>query len=144
MSQRKIILTGQAAIADIGIPRCTHCNREATLTNGETIYPHRPDLHHKFFWLCACGAYVGCHPYTSKALGTPADKALRMARNRAHELFDKLWLPRQDRREARAEAYEWLREQMGMTPDQCHFGMMTPEQCEKAIVAVKVRMRRFK
>ncbi len=147
MSHRKIILTGKSALPDPGPPNCTHCGLEATLTDGSTIYPHRPDLHHKFFWLCPCSAYVGCHPNTSKALGTPANRELRQARNRAHELFDKLWKYREghkERKQAREEAYAWMREQMGMTRDECHFAMMTTEQCEKAILAVKVRMERFK
>lgn len=144
---RPIRLIGQAAAANIGIPKCSHCNREAILTDGQVIYPHREDLWHKFFWKCPsrdCGAYVGCHPNTSKALGTPANEQLRKARSRAHASFDPLWKDNGNDRARRVEEYEWLMDQMGLDRDSCHIGMMTIEQCERVVLAVKVRMARPK
>lgn len=42
--------------------KCPYCERHAELVGGEVIYPHRPDLGSKKFWLCTpCNAYVGCH-----------------------------------------------------------------------------------
>lgn len=31
---------------------CDYCDKPAELVTGAEVYPHRPDLHHKKFWLC--------------------------------------------------------------------------------------------
>lgn len=51
---------------------CVQCqqNVDAELKTGDIIYPHRPDLANKNFYLCPhCKNYVGCHPNTTKPLG---------------------------------------------------------------------------
>src|SRR5258707_499472 len=75
----------------ISTPTCQHCGAEAKLVSGLAVYPHRPDLCHKKFWLCGCGAFVGCHPGTSRPLGAPSNAALRRAKTAAHYNLDPLW-----------------------------------------------------
>lgn len=108
---------------------CLECGASAALVSGADIYPHRPDLHHKPFWRCGCGAYVGCHPGTRVALGTPCGPATRAARNAAHAAFDPLWRRKIERdgmqkHEARGAAYKWLAEQLSIPADDCHIALM--------------------
>lgn len=71
---------------------CT-CGTPAALATGADVYPHRADLHSKRFWVCpSCpDSYVGCHPGTTEALGTPANAETRRARGLAHQHFDRIW-----------------------------------------------------
>lgn len=131
-------------------PDCPTCRVPPRLTNGAEIYSHRRDLHGKPFWRCdACKGYVGCHPGTTKALGTPADGPLRRARSLLHEeRMDPIWKtahmspcyqhPMDEKRRkaiqgaARGRIYAWLQAKMGLTAEQCHTGMFTIEQCRQA------------
>lgn len=123
----------QAKRAALGRARppviCQDCGKPAGLTTGAVIYPHRPDLAHKPIWRCLCGAYVGCHPGTEVALGTPGGPETRKAREAAHAAFDPLWRRKIERdgvpkHEARGAGYRWLAEQLGIHPDDCHIGVM--------------------
>lgn len=65
--------------------KCNYCNQQARFVDGSVIYPHLPELHHKRFYLCEkCDVYCGCHPNSTRALGTLADKSLRVLRKNAH------------------------------------------------------------
>jgi hypothetical protein len=114
---------------------CPYCNNEAWLVGGNVIYPHRPDLFNKRFWLCApCNAYVGCHPGTEKPLGRLANSELRQAKQKAHIAFDALWkrttpLGTFDRK----GAYTWLARQLGIPRADCHIGQMDVEQCQRVV-----------
>lgn len=108
---------------------CGECGKPAGLVTGETVYPHRPDLHALPFWrCCACQAYVGCHDGTFKPKGTPCGPETRGARIAAHAAFDPLWRRKMakdglNQGHARALAYRWLSEQLGTEPDKTHIGM---------------------
>lgn len=121
-------------------PECGECGQSAVLVGGDVIYPRRPDLAHKKFWLCvADDAYVGCHEGTIVPLGRPAGRATREARKRAHDAFDPLWKKPDRRTEApmsRHRAYEMLALQLGLTRDTCHIGMMDVEMCKRVVEAV--------
>lgn len=116
---------------------CSECGSIPNLVDGSTIYPHRPDLGSSKFYLCECGAYVGCHKGTSNALGSPAGYELRKARSRCHELFDPLWKRKQakgfSKFEARSAAYRWLAGEMSIELDSCHFSQFNLEQCNAAL-----------
>lgn len=77
---------------------CCQCQKDvpARLTNGEEIYPHRPDLFHLPFWKCdTCKNYVGCHHKTTKPtnpLGNIPNLDMRYARQKIHEILDPLFL----------------------------------------------------
>lgn len=114
----------RAAITNID-PICVECGKLADLVTGAEVYPHRPDLHHKPFWRCTCGAYVGCHPDTDIPLGYPAGPITRRARSDAHAAFDPLWEAKQRRDKvskgkAREAGYSWLAEQLGIRRQDCH------------------------
>lgn len=110
---------------------CPYCNRSAQCVSGDVIYPHRPDLAHKWFWQCKpCGAYCGCHGMTQKPLGTLADAALRKARSMAHDAFDPIWkLGQRKRLFTRTQAYAWLAGKLGVDQEHCHIGMFDLRQC---------------
>lgn len=114
---------------------CPYCGEDAYRVPGTEIYPHRPDLADKHFWLCSpCNAYVGCHRNSDKPLGRLANQELRRWKRRAHEAFDPLW---KYERMSRAEAYRKLAEAMKITPDICHIGMFDVEQCQDVVFLVK-------
>lgn len=100
---------------------CPYCKKAAVLTDGERIYPHRPDLHDKQFYACfGCKAWVGCHAVEfeffaptridgewewdwhedehadvrepPRPFGSLANAELRALRSRVHSLLDPLWL----------------------------------------------------
>ncbi len=118
-------------------PRCIECGRKAALESGDAVYPHRPDLFRQWFWVCVCGARVGCHKGTKSALGNPCGPETAKARGLAHAAFDPLWrrkvelgFPKGPSRDA---AYVWLCGEMAptfadMTRATCHISMMTREQ----------------
>lgn len=108
---------------------CPYCGYPAELTTGGTIYKHRRDLHHKIFFICRpCDAYVGCHPNSSVALGSPANAELRAARVAAHGAFDNMW---KSGGMTRSAAYEWLRDEFNLTSEECHIGLFDLELCRR-------------
>ena len=127
-------------------PTCPYCQRPSLLVTGKTIYPHRPDLVAKRFWQCApCDAYVGCHPPAGRngkggqgdgtmPLGRLANAELRKAKRRAHDAFDPLW---KARHMSRQSAYKWLAEKLGISPANCHIGMMDVDGCNAVVAAVE-------
>jgi ssDNA-binding Zn-finger/Zn-ribbon topoisomerase 1 len=82
----------------------------------------------------ACDATHGAHP-DGTPLGVPANKETKQARMAAHAAFDQLWhrATRAGRKSARSKAYAWLREQLGLTKDQCHIGRFDKAMCQKVI-----------
>lgn len=141
--------------APLTSPTCKSCEsaEKVRLTDGREIYPHRPDLHEKPIWKCdGCGGYVGCHPNTKRALGTPANADLRRARMKLHnERIDPLWAHADKcglyqpengsarwkiRRSARSRVYAFLADKLGMSIESCHVGMFDLETCRRAWTAL--------
>ncbi|GAB1376843.1 hypothetical protein MASR1M48_16950 [Lactococcus petauri] len=94
----------------------------------------------------SCVEYPNCRGIhsahkTGDPMGKPADKETRIARMEAHRKFDSIW---KYSKMSRTEAYEWMQEQMGMTKDEAHIGNFDKDQCEKLIVLVKEREKKFK
>jgi hypothetical protein len=112
-------------------PTCIECSKEARLVGGKEIYPSRPDLYERRFYLCVCGAYCGTHKGTDKPLGFPCGPQTRAVRSRAHEVFDPLWKGR-NAPMTRNEAYRWLAGAMGLSRDDCHIGMMDAKTAQRA------------
>jgi ribosomal protein L37AE/L43A len=105
--------------------------------------PPKLDQHTRsgdFVWRCSggCDTSVGCHPESSIPLGTMADKTTRVARERAHELFDKLW---RSGAMTRKQAYDALGLSMGLTEDEAHIGMFSAAQCEEACAFARLKLR---
>lgn len=123
---------------------CPYCDRQARLVTGNTIYPHRPDLFAKKFYLCSpCDAWVGCHPAQnakgggmgdgSTPMGRLANAELRKAKQAAHAAFDPLW---KSGLMSRASAYKRLADTMRISRNNCHIGMFDVEQCNAVVLAV--------
>lgn len=129
-------------------PICPACTRAARLSSGSEIYPHRADLAGVPVWICdGCGARVGCHPGTTKPLGTPANEQLRKARILLHErMIDPLWREGADafyqegdsaakrrlRQVARARVYAFLAHRLGIKRKDCHTGLFDLDTCRRA------------
>ena len=135
-------------------PDCPYCGEATGLVSGKSVYPHKRELHGKFFFRCGpCDAYVGCHPGTKRALGTPANKELRRARMILHnERLDPIWLHAETcgaydpedgraismiRNRARHRVYAWLAEQLGISRDECHTAQFDLDRCRAAWIALK-------
>lgn len=124
---------------------CPYCNNEVELVSGDAIYPHRPDLHHKRFWLCRpCDAYVGCHEDTERPLGRLANSELRQAKQDAHVAFDALWKRTSPAGSFdRNGAYQWLADQLGIPRADCHIGMMDVDRCRLVLALCNFHERRI-
>lgn len=111
-------------------PICPYCKQVSDVVTGEVIYPHRPDLRSKTFYICPkCMAYVGCHPGTGRPLGSLANEETRTARARVHALFDPIW---KSGAMSRKKAYKMLADALDVKKVDCHIGLMSKEVCEKA------------
>ena len=121
----------------VDLKRCQHCGCEASLVSGEVIYPHRPDLAIKSFYLCQCGAYVGTHPGTTNPLGRPSNAELRAAKSAAHVLFDPIWKGGEMRRRA---AYRWLAGELGIEFKDTHIGWFDVGQCRRVVEICRKRL----
>lgn len=110
---------------------CPYCHKEAKLVKGTKVYPMRPDLAMKYFYLCEpCEAWVGCHPTSRIPLGRLADSKLRSAKRACHEVFDPIW---EKKLKTRKEAYVWLAQELDIPFVDCHIGMFDFETCIKVI-----------
>jgi hypothetical protein len=116
-------------------PVCLECaSTLAVLTPGVKIYPHRPDLHHRAFWRCPCGAYCRCHDGTTRPVGRPAGAATRRARMRLHDVLDPLWQEGSGSRSKRRRAvYQRLARALGIPEQDCHVGLFDAAMCVQAI-----------
>lgn len=124
-------------------PICPYCGEFSAKVDGQHVYPHRPDLFRKVFYVCdPCDARVGCHPGTEKPLGRLANAELRRAKSNAHAQFDPLW--RQGVFKSRGAAYKWLARELGIDGGDCHIGMFDVETCELvACIAVQRMQEEF-
>lgn len=114
-------------------PTCPYCEATSAFVGGDTIYPHRPDLHSKVFFHCEpCDAYVGCHPNTEKPLGRLANAELRRAKMDAHKAFDHTW---KNGSLSRPQAYAWLAKKLDIPGDDCHIGMFNVKMCKRVVEA---------
>lgn len=99
------------------IIHCCKCNKkiEARLTNGEEVYPHRPDLYELPFWKCdKCHNFVGCHHKMinnpTQPLGCIPTKELKNARRHIHKILDPIW---QSKKMSRNKIYAKITKHMG-------------------------------
>lgn len=112
---------------------CPECGQPMTL--GQSKYG--------LFYGCLrypdCRATLSAHPDSSPR-GVPGDKATRLARIRAHRVFDRLWTTDGVRPPllSRREAYAWLQIEMGLLNKQ-GIGHLDAAGCERLIQAVQKR-----
>lgn len=67
-------------------------------------------------------------------MGTPANSAVRAARQAAHAAFDPIW-QRGDL--SRGAAYHWLAQELGIPVAACHIGRFNAAQCDRVIALCK-------
>ena len=120
---------------------CRYCQGEVKMVNNRLIYG-RPMGEWPYAYLCQntyCRASVSVHPFTDIPMGILADKALRVARQEAKAIFNKIWSgPRAIM--GRPRAYEWLANAMGFADvEQCHVGWFDAEQCATVVAICKQR-----
>lgn len=106
--------------------KCPYCNKEAIWCDNSVIYGKRYGKSY-MCWYCPCGAYVGCHNNTRKALGTMANKETRNWRIKAHDAVDPLW---QSSKYSRSKVYRMLSDMFGMP---VHIGSSDIETCKDII-----------
>lgn len=93
---------------------CVECGGKGRIASGREVCPQRQDRAAWVFWLCGCGAYVGCHPGTAVPMGRPGNGRTRSYRIQAHQALDRRWMRvgRQRSKHAtsrsRPKAYAWL------------------------------------
>lgn len=107
---------------------CPYCGSPTKLVEDTEVYGRS---YGGLCYVCEpCGAWVGCHKGTDRALGRVADKGLRRLKHQAHEAFDPIW---KDGHLTRAKAYESLSRHLGIPIGQTHIGMFDEEMCRKVI-----------
>lgn len=118
---------------------CRYCEGPVELVRHREVYG-RDYGKWPYLYLCrSCGAYVGLHPHTQKALGSLADAELREAR--------KIWKgPFLDVTEGvfqgdRSAAYRWLAEALGIDAEDCHWGLFEVDRCIEAGHLCKLKLR---
>lgn len=117
---------------------CRYCGNGVVFTSNAEIYGR--EYGNGKCYLCRnCKAFVGVHTGTIIPLGTLANDALRKARNKAHNEFDKLW-KQPTRIMKRLDAYKWLSKKMGLKLEETHIALFEIEQCEKVIELVKKKL----
>lgn len=123
---------------------CSYCGQPARLVDGSWVYPHRPDLKSKVFWMCdPCNAWVGCHRAKKDGgrgdgtlpLGRLANAQLRKLKQEAHKVFDPLW--RNGPFRNRTMAYRWLAQQLQISYADCHIGLFDDTTCQRVINIVR-------
>lgn len=118
-------------------PVCIECGALGRLMAGAQVYPHRPDLHQRLWYVCPCGAKVGCHPGTARPLGMPCSPETSRARDHAHRVFDVIWrdkvLDGVRQYTARNRAYNWLAKELGIRSADCHLSHFDRATCERVV-----------
>ena len=106
---------------------CPYCNQEAIWCENKEIYGKNYGNSY-MCWLCKpCGAYVGCHQNSKRALGTLANKELREWRKKVHARIDPMW---RDGSIKRKEMYKTLSR---LTNKEFHVGEADIEMCKKVL-----------
>ena len=128
---------GRGKQKPIVAPICPYCGKTAKCVDSSVIYHGRS---YGPAWVCEdyprCDAYCGCHPNTTRPLGTLANAELRKARNRTHDHVDAFW---KAGTWGRSDTYRWLAKAMGIEIGECHIAMFDLARCDLA-VAVCVPM----
>lgn len=107
---------------------CPYCGNPTKLVDDSQIYGRSYGT--KCYICEPCGAWVGCHKNSDKALGRVANKELRELKHRAHEAFDPLW---KEGHLPRTAAYEVLSAAFNLPTEQTHIGMFNEDMCRKVI-----------
>jgi len=115
-------------------PPCPECGAEPVLTDRSAVGYGAEGS--GMVWTCSkypsCDTYVGCHPGTTRPLGTLAGGELRSIRKQAHRAFDWAW---KHGGMTRSGAYGLLSEKLSLPEDEAHIAMMDEARCRETIQA---------
>ncbi len=89
---------------------CPYCKKEAKWCENKEVYGQNYGESYMCYHCKKCGAYVGCHENSRRALGSLANKELRDWRKKAHLIVDQHW---QFGKHTRKEVYAILKEAFG-------------------------------
>ena len=143
-------MTKQHALAakPVQAPMCPYCHGQAKFYPRSEAFYNGRDFGP--LWACVkpdCMAWVGVHRGTMVALGTLANKELRILRTQVHAMFDPIWLRRWEIRSAtdpkyrkfmaRNGRYKHLAELMHMDRERCHIAMFDENECRLAIKVIQ-------
>lgn len=106
---------------------CAYCHEPTQYVDSIEIYKQSYGM---VYWCEFCGAHVGVHKGTNKALGRVANKELREWKIKAHDAFDVLW---KDGLMHRKTAYRLLSENLNIPKQYTHIGYFGIETCKKVI-----------
>lgn len=112
---------------------CNLCGGNVIYTSNEVIYGKKYGS--GYCYLCTqCGASVGTHkPRPDEALGLLANREMKDMKMKCHDVFDKLWA----NREQRKFLYEKLASTLGIDIKECHFGYFDLDMLNKAYKVLK-------
>ena len=128
-------MSGRHKLPDV----CPFCSCAVRLTGTRT--GHR--------WCCvSCDAHVDCYVGTVRPRGTLANAPMRIARTQAQDAIDALWMHRArrtgKRAMAKAQAYEWLADSLGIAPRDCDVARFTLAQCEHTLTACRPHLDKLR
>ena len=110
---------------------CPHCYGRVYLCTNDVIYGRQ--YGYPWIYYCpTCGAYVGCHKGTYRALGRLATAEERRQRKELHALFDTLWKGKKHSHYKRSVAYRELSVRLYGADGEAHFGWMQEYELGKA------------
>ena len=111
---------------------CPYCGGKVIYTNNSVLY-HGTSYGNGCCYYCTnCHASVGVHSTGDykTPLGILATREMRPLKMKAHRLFDKYWrVYKYDRN----KVYRALALEMGIEPEQCHFGWFSTKDLRRAI-----------
>lgn len=114
---------------------CPHCYGRVYLCTNDVIYGKQ--YGYPWIYYCpTCGAYVGCHKGTYRALGRLANSEERRQRKELHDLFDTLWKGKKHAHYKRSVAYRELSVRLYGDNGEAHFGWMPESELDKAHTVV--------
>ena len=113
---------------------CRYCGGIIRLVPAESVYGESAErlglVGEKLYQCQNCGARVGCHRGTERALGNVANEILRLKRIETHNVFDGWW---KKRHMTRTQAYKWLSRALGVPEKEAHIGGFEMDQCHELI-----------
>jgi hypothetical protein len=130
---------------------CPYCSNPSVYVDSQEIYRTKS---YGMAYLCRpCGAYVGVHKGTDKALGRLANAELRAAKMEAHHWFDQIAKQKGVINEVwpifikgianRNKAYLWLSKHLSIPVDDCHIGMFDVELCKRTVDISKTAVENY-
>ena len=116
---------------------CNYCGRKCQIVDGLTLYPHRGEFINRKFVKCeACAAWT-LLDHNGRPIGPLANVTLHAKRRRALEALKPLWVRVMENgaeeKTAKASAYLWLTESLGLNDRPPRINSFDEELCDLTI-----------